>query len=195
MEWFMKSHIVRFLTLVVSAAMIALVGSVGVGAGTATAETNTKTFKMVGKNAAGEQVFTGTFTAKSAKADKSAEKGIALIGDLSGQVTAQPGNPQGQGRGTQDVNKQNLALPINQVQAATCDVLSLVLGPLHLELLGLIVDLNEVHLDITADPAGGLLGQLLCGLAGGPSGGGIPGLPGTIQSVIDLLNQLLGLLG
>src|SRR3954470_3542088 len=35
-------------------------------------------------------------------------------------------------------------------QAGTCPVLDLVLGPLHLELLGLIVDLNQVHLSITA---------------------------------------------
>jgi hypothetical protein len=48
-----------------------------------------------------------------------------------------------------------------------CTVLDLMLGPLHLELLGLIVDLFPVHLRITADPEGGLLGQLLCGLAGG----------------------------
>src|SRR5438105_7388569 len=36
----------------------------------------------------------------------------------------------------------------------TCPVLNLVLGPLHLNLLGLIVDLNQVHLTITADPSG-----------------------------------------
>jgi len=54
-----------------------------------------------------------------------------------------------------------------QAVAATCTVLDLSLGPLHLSLLGLIVDLNRVHLVISADPAGGLLGSLLCGLAGG----------------------------
>jgi len=55
------------------------------------------------------------------------------------------------------------------VQAATriCDVLNLTLGPLHLNLLGLIVDLNRVVLTIKADSQGGLLGSLLCGLAGG----------------------------
>jgi hypothetical protein len=54
-------------------------------------------------------------------------------------------------------------------QAATriCDVLNLTLGPLHLNLLGLIVDLNRVVLTIRADSNGGLLGSLLCGLAGG----------------------------
>jgi hypothetical protein len=57
---------------------------------------------------------------------------------------------------------------LRSVQSATriCDVLNLTLGPLHLELLGLIVDLNRVVLTIKADSNGGLLGGLLCGLAG-----------------------------
>jgi hypothetical protein len=49
-------------------------------------------------------------------------------------------------------------------QAATCQVLDLVLGPVHLNLLGLIVDLNQIHLSITADPNGGVLGSLFCSL-------------------------------
>lgn len=58
---------------------------------------------------------------------------------------------------------------VRHVQAATsiCNVLNLTLGPLHLELLGLIVDLNQVVLTIKADSQGGLLGSLLCSLAGG----------------------------
>lgn len=50
---------------------------------------------------------------------------------------------------------------------AICSVLDLTLGPLDLNLLGLIVHLDTVHLTITADSEGGILGQLLCGLAGG----------------------------
>jgi hypothetical protein len=50
----------------------------------------------------------------------------------------------------------------------SCEVLDLLLGPLHLNLLGLIVDLygerktDPVRVHITADPNGGLLGSLLC---------------------------------
>ena len=51
---------------------------------------------------------------------------------------------------------------------AICPVLDLTLGPLDLNLLGLMVHLDKVHLTITADSSGGILGQLLCGLAGGP---------------------------
>jgi hypothetical protein len=50
-------------------------------------------------------------------------------------------------------------------QAGTCPILDLVLGPLHLDLLGLVVDLNRVHLTITAIRGGGVLGDLLCGLS------------------------------
>jgi hypothetical protein len=48
-----------------------------------------------------------------------------------------------------------------------CDVLTLNLGPLHLELLGLVIDLSRVVLTIKADSNGGLLGSLLCSVAGG----------------------------
>jgi len=54
------------------------------------------------------------------------------------------------------------------VPAGVCTVLDLVLGPLDLNLLGLMVHLNRTELRITADPTGGLLGSLLCSLAGGP---------------------------
>jgi hypothetical protein len=47
----------------------------------------------------------------------------------------------------------------------TCQVLDLILGPLNLQLLGLEVDLNQVHLNVTADPAGGALGSLFCQLS------------------------------
>jgi len=54
---------------------------------------------------------------------------------------------------------------------AICTVLDLTLGPLDLNLLGLMVHLDRVHLLITANSEGGILGSLLCSLAGGsPSG-------------------------
>jgi len=48
-----------------------------------------------------------------------------------------------------------------------CPVLDLTLGPLDLNLLGLMVHLDKVHLTITADSEGGLLGQLFCSIAHG----------------------------
>lgn len=49
--------------------------------------------------------------------------------------------------------------------AGQCQVLDLVLGPLNLDLLGLVVSLNKVQLDISANPTGAL-GTLFCQLAG-----------------------------
>ncbi len=48
---------------------------------------------------------------------------------------------------------------------ATCPVLDLIVGPLNLQLLGLVVDLNKVHLSITATRGQGTLGDTFCKLA------------------------------
>ena len=73
---------------------------------------------------------------------------------------------------------------------AACPILGLDLGPLHLDVLGLVIDLNEVILDITAVPgAGNLLGNLLCAVAGLLDGGG------PLGQIAALLNQLLTGLG
>jgi hypothetical protein len=92
-----------------------------------------------------------------------------------------------------------------QAQPTTCQVLKLVLGPLHLDLLGLVVDLyGKTHHDpvvvtINAQPDKGLLGQLLCGLAGGGGVTSIAELQSLLQSlgvnlstaqIQNLLNQL-----
>jgi hypothetical protein len=58
-----------------------------------------------------------------------------------------------------------LPSPTSTLAPAACQVLDLVLGPLDLNLLGLLVHLDQVHLQITADPNGGVLGRLFCGLA------------------------------
>ena len=87
-----------------------------------------------------------------------------------------------------DVYVESLPASAAQAQPQTCQVLKLVLGPLHLDLLGLVVDLygkttaNPVIVTINAIPSQGLLGQLLCGLAGG----GITSL-GGLQSLLSSL--------
>jgi hypothetical protein len=71
-----------------------------------------------------------------------------------------------------------------------CDILNLVLGPLDLNLLGLRIQLNQVHLDITAVPgAGNLLGNLLCSVAG------LLDTSGPLAGLVGLLNNLLAILG
>lgn len=71
-----------------------------------------------------------------------------------------------------------------------CTILDLDLGPLHLDVLGLVIDLDEVHLDITAVPgAGNLLGNLLCAVAG------LLDRDGPLTGISALLNRLLTGLG
>lgn len=48
---------------------------------------------------------------------------------------------------------------------STCQVLSLIVGPLQLQLLGLEVNLNKLTLNVTATRGGGALGDLFCQLA------------------------------
>jgi hypothetical protein len=53
----------------------------------------------------------------------------------------------------------------SQAAVATCPVLDLVVGPLNLQLLGLVVNLNRVHLSVTATRSQGTLGDTFCQLA------------------------------
>jgi hypothetical protein len=74
--------------------------------------------------------------------------------------------------------RASAALSAEGAQAAqttpSCRVLNLILGPLDLNLLGLVVELYgpnrtaPVTLTITSFPGQGVLGDLFCGLSGGP---------------------------
>ena len=81
------------------------------------------------------------------------------------------------------------------LQSATCEILSLAIGPLDLNLLGLRVELDDcmggpVTLDITADPGGGLLGDLLCELSNLLSGGG-----GNQNAILQVLRRIANVIG
>jgi hypothetical protein len=73
----------------------------------------------------------------------------------------------------------------------SCPILSLTLGPLHLNLLGLVVDIpNSIVVNITAVPGpGNLLGNLLCGVAH------LLDNTGSGAGLTALLNQITSLLG
>ena len=81
--------------------------------------------------------------------------------------------------------------------AATCPILDLDIGAIHLDLLGLVLDLAPVKLDLTAvADAGNLLGNLLCGLVGllDPLGF-LDQLAGTLQGLLDIINSINDILG
>jgi hypothetical protein len=56
-------------------------------------------------------------------------------------------------------------VPGQVASLVTCPILNLELGPIHLDVLGLVVDTSSICLDITAQQGEGLLGDLLCALA------------------------------
>ncbi len=113
---------------------------------------------------------------------------LMAIGTFSGTITDEAGAVLATGT-------EQVALPVDLAQSTgSCQILDLVLGPLNLDLLGLEVFLDTVHLNITAQQGpGNLLGNLLCAVAGlldGPTG-----LNAILNQIATLLNQLLGILG
>jgi len=102
-----------------------------------------------------------------------------------------------------------LALATNQTNAGACPILDLMLGPINLDLLGLVVETSPICLNITAYDNAGLLGDLLCSVAnllngglslnqilGGLGVGTLPGLTSLqlaslLGGVTDLLNGAL----
>jgi hypothetical protein len=108
--------------------------------------------------------------------------GFQAVGDqLFAKVTVTATN------GTQ-TDSQTVLVPVAAVQG-TCQILHLELGPLDLNLLGLMVHLDKVVLDITAQSGpGNLLGNLLCGLANALNGGA------SATTIANILNQILAVL-
>jgi hypothetical protein len=76
-----------------------------------------------------------------------------------------------------------------------CPVLNLALGPIHLDLLGLVVDTSAICVDVTAQRGQGLLGDLLCGVAGLLDGGTLLDQILNNLSANDLTTVLSGLTG
>ena len=109
----------------------------------------------------------------------------AVVRDASGNLV-------GTADRTLSIPLRDAGIPVGSA-AATCDVLHLVLGPLDLNLLGLVVHLDKVVLDIVAQSgAGNLLGNLLCAVVG------LLDNTGTLTDLLNLanlLNRILNILG
>lgn len=155
------------------------------GAGSAAAQTGsttdlTKRIAVTGTAKKGKK-FTGTYRIERFV---SRHGKLFSVGTLKGKLKHRR------------VTRKNVRMPVSNFGVAgpaqsaqlVCRVLTLTLGPLDLNLLGLRVQLNQVNLRITAIPGGGLLGDLLCGLANllNP-----PALAGN--NLAGVLNALLAL--
>lgn len=195
----MKVPQVRLLTGTTATA-VALAVALGVSAGTATAApaaarpassaaapaaTKGVVSQVTGsfRNADGVGKFAGTFAPEKFSVAKGV---LEATGVLKGTMT----NANGSRLGTVD---RSVTMPVSaaatKADPSSCGILNLVLGPLHLNLLGLVVNLNRVHLTITAvSGSGNLLGNLLCAVAHLLDTGG------SLNRIAALLNQILALL-
>jgi len=173
------------LKLLVVAALAAtslavLAGTTEAATAGSAAQRGTITAPIDGTTAAGG-VVNGVFQVTGFTINQAGQ--LVANGVLNGTLTDTAGNV------TQLVNETVSSVVTNQATGGGCQILDLTLGPLHLDLLGLVVDLNQVHLNITAQPGpGNLLGNLLCSVSHLLDGGNTAGL----QNLLNLLNGLLG---
>jgi hypothetical protein len=153
--------------------------------------TITSTADGIFTNADGQGKFAGTFTPTKFSVVNGV---LEATGLLKGTLTDANGTSLGAVSQTATIPVDTSAAAPNAAAAPaaiSCNVLNLTLGPLNLNLLGLVVTLNQVHLTITAVPgAGNLLGNLLCAVANLLNGG----LGGLLAEVSVLLNAILALL-
>lgn len=83
---------------------------------------------------------------------------------------------------------QAVAVPVSNL--GTCPIVDLDLGAIHLDVLGLVVDLSPLHLDIDAQAGlGNLVGNLLCAIVHLLD---ISAIGTALLNLIALLNALLG---
>lgn len=134
-------------------------------------------------------VFSGTFAPTEFTAT---DTDVLATGTLTGTLTDAAGADLG-------TVTQTVTTPVDLANsgsgdaalaaAASCQILDLRLQPLDLNLLGLVVHLDTVHLNITAQTgSGNLLGNLLCAVTGLLDGAG------ALAQIAALLNQILALL-
>jgi hypothetical protein len=168
---------VRLIALFV--AMLAMVAATVVFAGPARAQTTPLTIPDVEGKVYNKKTgkLKGTFEGQiedpvvSYKHSKK-YKGLMVSGTLVGELTkkANPENPIPVNKEFKTKAKASVPGPAGSGEVtaqAVCNILTLNIGAIHLDLLGLVVDLSPIDLVIDAvSGPGNLLGNLLCAVAG-----------------------------
>ena len=143
----------------------------------------------------GKKRFRGKLSVQEFKPNSSGT-GIVAVVKVTGKVSEQgkKGSKRVSKTGIANVSLPGVAGLEAQagVQAqASCEILDLVIGPIDLNLLGLKLHVDRIHVNLTATQGGGLLGDLLCQIANLLNGG----TPlAQLNQIISLLNQILGVL-
>ena len=120
---------------------------------------------------------------KNKKTKRVSQRGVIMPASVAG---AGPADLPGTAKAAQQ--------PLPDIPNA-CQVLNLTLGPINLDLLGLVVRTNQIQVRIDAVPGGGnLLGNLLCAVTNllNPTGA-LGQLTGAINNLASALNALLAL--
>jgi hypothetical protein len=146
--------------------LIAMAVCVAVAAAPATASAQepaglTKVVPITGQSKNGKQ-FRGTYSINRFRTSGGA---LAAVGTLRGRL------------GGRRVAEHGVLIPaaVSSAPAAAqvppipgaCEILNLVIGPINLDLLGLVIRTNRINLRIDAVPGpGNLLGNLLCAITG-----------------------------
>jgi hypothetical protein len=175
--------VTRLAAVAATLACALLLGTAGQAAAQTGSGTTdlTKRLAVTGTGKGGKK-FTGTYTI-----DRFVSRAgqVFSVGTLKGKLK------------NRRVSRHNVRMPVSNFGAAgaaqssqlVCRILTLTLGPLDLNLLGLRVQLNQVNLRITAIPGGGLLGDLLCGVANLLNPPALLG--GNLASVLNALLALV----
>jgi hypothetical protein len=125
---------------------------------------------------------TGSFTGSLDITRFVAQNGQVLaVGTLTGTVTNLL-------TGAVTTISQTVTAPL-QATAGTCGILHLELGPIDLNLLGVLVHTDKIVVDVSAQSGpGNLLGNLLCGVSNALDANR------SANGLANLLNHILGLL-
>ena len=171
----------KITSLGLIAALLSLYMLLPLSAASAQKKTSPETtfpVSFVGTTAAGAVNFVGTLSIQKFDVQNNQ---VVAVGTLTGQVT---------GAVVGLVQNLLVTIPLIDANADACEILHLELGPIDLNLLGLVVHVDRIVVDITAQPGpGNLLGNLLCAIAGLLDQPGAP-----LNIIADLLNSLLDLL-
>jgi hypothetical protein len=152
-------HPVRFVCVVltVCAALLA------VDAANASSDSTAQSRVATASSAAGAVSVNYKISRFAQRGHKLVAYGTAIARYIPGSVGGEASVVRKQFQAGVTINSTSTRAPASA--QTTCPILTLDLQQLDLNLLGLLVHADRVFLTLTGDTAGGLLGNILCGLA------------------------------